>query len=207
MISVTYVNSSREGEKSRADTGSPPRTQNLFHKASREDSGYENGIIGESRACRGGGKWITFRKKHREKRLGDEVDLLLTFLTEKPCPRSYTFYWQMVTLSLPTRYGQKSWDTLAFLGRFPIHTGPTLCSPHEQSWTRVSRIFFRVSTSYRMRGGGRENYKKFRKGSSVLWGNQEMAEKYEYGIIVPRTFVHDCGLEHCIPFNSKCAVL
>ena len=22
-------------------------------------------------------------------------------------------------------HGQKSWDTFAFLGRFPIHTGPT----------------------------------------------------------------------------------
>ena len=34
--------------------------------------------------------------------------------------------------------GQKSWDTFAFLGRFPIHTGPTLPSPHKQCWLRVS---------------------------------------------------------------------
>ena len=44
-----------------------------YPEASREDSGYEDGIIGESRAC-SGGKWITFRKEHREKHPGDEVN-------------------------------------------------------------------------------------------------------------------------------------
>ena len=39
-------------------------------------------------------------------------------------------------------HGQKSWDTFAFLGSFPIHTGQPLPSPHKQCWTRVSRIFF-----------------------------------------------------------------
>ena len=29
------------------------------------------------------------------------------------------------TESLFYNHGQKSWDTFAFLGRFPIHTGPT----------------------------------------------------------------------------------
>ena len=39
-------------------------------------------------------------------------------------------------------HGHKSWDTFAFGGRFPIHTGPTpRPSPHKQYWTRVSRIF------------------------------------------------------------------
>ena len=37
-------------------------------------------------------------------------------------------------------HGQKSWDTFAFLGHFPIHTGPTPpLTP--QCWIRVSRIF------------------------------------------------------------------
>ena len=39
-------------------------------------------------------------------------------------------------------HGQKSWDTFAFLGHFPIHKGPTpLPSPHKQCWTHVSKIF------------------------------------------------------------------
>ena len=33
------------------------------------------------------------------------------------------------------------WDTFAFLGHFPMHTGP-LPSPHKQCWTVVSRMFF-----------------------------------------------------------------
>ena len=51
--------------------------------------------------------------------------------------------------------------------------------------------FVRVSTLYRV-GGGR-TVRKFRKGCTVLWGNREMTEKYEYCSTVPRTFVHDCG--------------
>ena len=35
-----------------------------------------------------------------------------------------TFSWQVVLLK-DYNHGQKSWDTFAFLGRFPIHTGPT----------------------------------------------------------------------------------
>ena len=39
-------------------------------------------------------------------------------------------------------HGQKSWDTFAFLGRFPrILICPTPPLPHKQCWTRVSRIF------------------------------------------------------------------
>ena len=32
----------------------------------------------------------------------------------------------------------KSLGTLAFLGRFQVHMGPTLPLPHKQCWTRVS---------------------------------------------------------------------
>ena len=38
-------------------------------------------------------------------------------------------------------HGQKSWDTFEFMGRFSIHTGPTLPSRHKQCWTHVCRIF------------------------------------------------------------------
>ena len=79
-------------------------------------------------------------------------------------------------------HGQKSWDTFAFLGCF---------SPHKQCWTRVYRIFFQVSTLDRVRGG--RTARKCRKGCTVLRGNREMTEKYEYWSTVPRTFVQDCS--------------
>ena len=55
-------------------------------------------------------------------------------------------------------------------GCFPIHTGPTPPLTHKQCWMYVSRIFFRVSTLYRV-GGGR-TARKFRKRCTVtpLWG-------------------------------------
>ena len=57
-------------------------------------------------------------------------------------------------------HGQNSWDTFAFLGPFPIHTGPTLPSPHKRCWMRVSRIFseFQLCIEW-----GRENCKKISK--------------------------------------------
>ena len=53
--------------------------------------------------------------------------------------------------------------------------------------------FFRVSTLYRSWGGGR-TARKFRKGCTVLRGNRQMTEKYEYCSTIPRTFVRDCSL-------------
>ena len=49
--------------------------------------------------------------------------------------------------------------------------------------------FFRVSTLYRV--GGERTSRKFRKGCTVLRGNREMTEKYEYCSTVPRNFVQD----------------
>ena len=86
-------------------------------------------------------------------------------------------------------HGQKSWNTFAFLGRFPIHSSPTLPSPQKQCWTRVSRNFFRVSTGWRD-GKQQENFEK--DWCTVLRGNREMTEKYEYYCPVPRSFVQDC---------------
>ena len=79
---------------------------------------------------------------------------------------------------------------LRFWGVFQFTKGQPLSSPHKQCWTRVSRIFFRVSTLYRV-GGGR-TARKFRKRCTVLRGNREITEKYEYCGTVPRTFVQDC---------------
>ena len=89
-------------------------------------------------------------------------------------------------------HGQKSWDTFAFLGRFPIHTGPTPPLTPQTMLDACIQNFFRVSTLYRV-GGGR-TARKFRKGCTVLRGNREMTEKYEYCSTVPRTSVQDCRL-------------
>ena len=81
--------------------------------------------------------------------------------------------------------------TNAFLGHLPILTQvQPLPSPHKQCWTSGSRTFFWVSTLYRV-GGGR-TVRKFLKWCTVLRGNREMIEKYEYWSTVPRTFVQDC---------------
>ena len=87
--------------------------------------------------------------------------------------------------------GQKSWDT-CISGAFSNSHGSNP-SPHPTN--NVGRVypefFFRVSTFYRV--GGRRTVGKFRKGCTVLGGNREMAEKYEYCSTVPRTVVHDCS--------------
>jgi len=82
---------------------------------------------------------------------------------------------------------QKSWDTFAFLGHLPIHTYLT---PQTTLDTCIQN-FFRVSTLNRV--GERRTARKFRKGTTVLWGNPEFTENYEYCITVPGTFVHDCS--------------
>ena len=45
--------------------------------------------------------------------------------------------------------------------------------------------------------------RKFRKGCTVLGGNREMTEKYEYCGTVSRTFVQDCSFQT----NTATAVL
>ena len=54
-----------------------------------------------------------------------------------------------------------------------------------------TEFFFQVSTLDRVRGG--RTARKCRKGCTVLRGNREMTEKYEYWSTVPRTFVQDCS--------------
>ena len=92
--------------------------------------------------------------------------------------------------SMDYNRGQKSWDTFAFLGHFPIHTGPTPPLTPQTMLGVCIQNFFRVSTLYRV-GGGR-TARKFWKGCIVLRGNREITEKYEYCSTVPRTFVQDC---------------
>ena len=86
---------------------------------------------------------------------------------------------------LPTTFldnhGQTSWDTFAFLRRFPIHTSPTPPLTPQTMLDACIQNFFRVSTLYRV-GGGRPGRtgRNFRKGCTVLRGNREMTDKYEY---------------------------
>ena len=92
--------------------------------------------------------------------------------------------------SLSGNHGQKSWGTFAFLKRFPIQTGPTPPLTPQTMLDACIQNFFRVSTLYRV-GGGR-TARKFRKRCTVLRGNREITEKYEYCSTVPRTFFQDC---------------
>ena len=78
------------------------------------------------------------------------------------------------------------------LGRFPIHTGPTPPLTPQTKLDACMQNFLRVSTLY-MVGGGR-TARKSRKGYTVLRGNREMTEKYEYCSTFPRTFDQDCRL-------------
>ena len=50
-------------------------------------------------------------------------------------------------------HGQKSWDTFASLGRFPIHTGPTPSLTPQTMLDPCIQDFFRVSTLYRVGEG------------------------------------------------------
>ena len=76
----------------------------------------------------------------------------------------------LLPISFSDNHGQKSWDTFAFLGVFQFTQVQPLHSHHKQCWMYVSRIFFRVSTLYRV-GGGR-TARKFRKRctDTPLWG-------------------------------------
>ena len=89
---------------------------------------------------------------------------------------------------------------LRFWGVFQFTKGQPLSSPHKQCWTRVSRIFFRVSTLYRVVGG--RTARKFRKRCTVLRGNRGITKKYEYCGTVPRT-VQDCSQKAGYAPNSS----
>ena len=79
---------------------------------------------------------------------------------------------------------------LRFWGVFQFTQVQPLPSPQKQCWTRVSRIFSEFQLCI---GWGGRTARKFRKGCTVLGGNREMTEKYEYCNTVPRTFVQDCS--------------
>ena len=64
----------------------------------------------------------------------------------------------------------------------------TLRASH--AWFITSRIFYRVSTLYRVEGG--RTARKFQKRYTVLWRNPKIAEIINTPFTFPRTFVQDC---------------
>ena len=109
----------------------------------------------------------------------------------------------MVCKVSPTIMDKSLGTLLHFWGVFQFRQVQPLPSPHKRCC--VSRIVFRVSTLYRV--GERRTARKFRNRCTVLRGNREMTEKYEYCITVPRTFVHDCSCStflHMQPTFTVC---
>ena len=104
----------------------------------------------------------------------------------------YIWFHVNFDIHVTNSHGQKSWDTFAFLGHFPIHTGPTPPLTPQTMLDAYIQNFFWVSTLYRVVGG--RIARNFQKGCPVLSGNREMTDKYEYCSTVPRTFVQDCML-------------
>ena len=94
----------------------------------------------------------------------------------------------VLSSSFSDNHGQKSWDTFAFLGRFPIHSGPTPPLTPQTMLDACIYNFFRVSTLYRVGEG--KTARKFWKWCTVLRWNREMTEKYEYYSTVPRIFAN-----------------
>ena len=76
----------------------------------------------------------------------------------------------ILPMSFSYNHGQKSWDTFAFLGVFQFTQVQPLPSHHKQCWMYVSRIFFRVSTLYRVGGGTTARKFPKRCTATPLWG-------------------------------------
>ena len=93
-------------------------------------------------------------------------------------------------------HGQKSWNTFAFLGRFPIHTGPTPpLTPHTMLDACIQNFFeFQICIGW----GEGELQENFEKDAVFLRGIREMTEKYEYCSSVARTFVQDCSCAYLV---------
>ena len=71
---------------------------------------------------------------------------------------------------------------------------PQQTTDNKQCWTRVSRIFSQFQLCIGWGGGGEELLENFEKWCTLVRGNRQMTEKYEYCSTVPRTFLQDCGL-------------
>ena len=148
-----------------------------------------------------GGWWRVLQILYREMMMSNRLPFLFTIVDRNICIPC------LLTNGTPLTYGtynhgqedKRLGTFLHFWGVFQFTQVQQLLSPHKQYWTHVSRIF----SGFELWIGWVEGRtaRKFRKGCTVLRGNREMTEKYEYCSTVIRTFVQDCSLEHCIPFN------
>lgn len=97
----------------------------------------------------------------------------------------------VIKRSRPTNHGQKSWDTLKFLRRFPIHTCPTPHLTPQEMLDMCSQNSFRVSNLYWVGEGELlENFEK----DALFYKGTDKLQKLLILLYFPnaRTLVHDC---------------
>ena len=88
-------------------------------------------------------------------------------------------------------HGQKSWDTLAFLRRFPIHTCPTPHLTPQEMLDMCCQNSFRVSNLYWVGEGElQDNFEK----DALFYKGTHKLQKLLILLYFPnaRTLVHDC---------------
>ena len=88
-------------------------------------------------------------------------------------------------------WNTRSWDTFAFLGRFPIHTGLTPPLTTQTMLDTCIPNFFGFQLCI---GWGKGDCKKFSKRMHRFKREPRNDRKYEYCSTVPRTFVQDCSV-------------
>ena len=128
--------------------------------------------------------------KHVQKTAKSWEKVCLTTIFHQKA-RKKPFYKLENCLFFPHLFFRQSWtkvlEHFCISGAFSDSRFKSNPSPHATNNVgRVSpEIFF--PTLYRV-GGGRTG-RNFRKGCTVLRGNREMTDKYEYCSTVPRTFL------------------
>ena len=107
---------------------------------------------------------------------------------------SMLYWFSLLVCNLYYNHWQKSRDTFAFLGHFPIHTGPAPPLTPQTTLDASTKNFFRVLTLYR----GRKNCKKISKRMHCFTREPRNYRTIWILHYYPiRTFVHDCRLDFC----------
>ena len=91
---------------------------------------------------------------------------------------SILYWFSLLVCNLYYNHWQKSRDTFAFLGHFPIHTGPAPPLTPQTTLDASTQNFFRVFTMYRGEGELQENFEKdalFYEGTKKLQNNMNTA--------------------------------
>ena len=95
----------------------------------------------------------------------------------------YCTVWYCTVTKQNYTHGQKSWDTFAFLGRFPIHTGPT--SPLTPPMVLESQLCMGLKGG----GGGEEMQENFEKEALFHEGTQNDRKIW---------ILHHCPKDFCL---------